>query len=467
MSGVEFDRPSVERISTSPPLPITWEESEDAASPKLKQPMNANMMEAIEISSDEEELVPEAHESHMEDSADDANNDANLYDEKASDSIDDTETCMDLDTFKDNYEDENGVEEAETEEEYEESLEPNFTGMPDLNIYIEEGNIDLTALDATVRDNEEVSHILELQSGNFTEATRSGYEDTYLTDFSKLVQSHGHGENIGDSSKVTQYSNQGGHSTGLGEIVQFREHEGHAWNFSKIHEHSNGETCSQKLIDTQQMKQECADVPSASHAPFQTTKKQPMQSIDLTESDDDVEVQAQSINGINVVELIKVQNSPMQGIQPADLSRLPMDRAHVYFKRTVESEPVSHHKVSSHSDTQSRSLPKDEPKVERKVNDSKHVAVLQLHKEEFKILPKASVAQPKSVVESFPLPTAAKPDPHLSGHEAFEIPLVDLLDVQRLRNLINCTLLIFTLVCFLTKSSSLSCSRTKHITHLT
>jgi hypothetical protein len=446
MSGVEFDRPSVERISTSPPLPIAWEESEDNASPKLKQPMNTSMMEAIEISSDEEELLPKGHESRMEDHADDMNNDADIYDDEASDSIDDTETGMDLDTFEDDYADENEVEEAETK--YGEPSVADFTGMPDSNIYNEEDNSKSDALDAAVMNDDEVSRILELQSGNFTEATRSGYEDAYPTDFDEPVQSHGHGENVGDSSEVTQYSNKGDHSTGLGELLQFREDEGHAWNFSKIPEHSNREKYSQKLTDTQQITQEYADVSSASHAPFRTTKKQQIQSIDLTESDDDVEVQVQAMDEINVVELMEVQNSPMQGIQPADLSRLPKDRVHVQYKHTVEYEPTYHHKIASPCHTQFSSLPKHKPKVERKVNDSRHVLVLKSLKEEVKILPKASVTQPESAVAPSIFSTAARPDPHLSGQEIFEIPLVDLLDVQRPRNLINCTFFILILVCF-------------------
>jgi hypothetical protein len=446
MSEVEFDRPLVERISTSPPQPIAWEKSEQDNSLELKQPRSTVRMEVAEISYDQEDLPAEAHESRIEDDvSDDTSDNADLEDEEASEFVGGTETGMDMDIFIDDYGDANEDEEAETREEYDEPLAAGFIGRSESEIYDEEDNIDPAAIEAATRDANGNTLKPELEWNFFTKATRSGYEDAYPTDFSKLVQSHRHRKNVGDPDRAIQHSNEGDCSAGLRELVQFREHEEHAWGFNKISQYSNEATRYQKLTDTQQTKKEYADAPFASRSPIRATKKKQIQSIDLTESDDDVEVQVLSKKEIDIVELMEVETIPMQDVLQADLSRLPRDCTPVQFEQKVGYKPKSHYKVASPSYTQFKLMPKVEPKVQREVNRSKHIAVARPHKDKVKVLTKGNFTEPKYVIEPSILPIAATPNPHLSGHEIFEIPLVDLLDVQRLRNLINCTLLIPTL----------------------
>jgi hypothetical protein len=196
MDEVELNRPSVERISISPPL-ITWKGSEESFPPELEPLMSTENMEVIEISSDEEQLSVDAHESLMEDDTsgdanDDTDNGADLDHGEAGNFINDTATSMDVETLKNNYRDEHENEETaigdEEEEEHGEYRVANFTGILESQIHRGEVNVDAATRAAVVRDYSEDPHTLEVQSDDF-EFTQSGYQDAFWLPRRLLYQS--------------------------------------------------------------------------------------------------------------------------------------------------------------------------------------------------------------------------------------------------------------------------------------
>jgi hypothetical protein len=223
--------------------------------------------------------------------------------------------------------------------------------------------------------------------------------------------------------------------------VQFREHDEHAWNFNRISPHSNEETNTSDLIDTQHTKEVKSDVPIASHDPIHTGKNKQTQSIDLTESDDEAEIGVQVKQQINVATLLQVQNSPLQGIQATNRTRSPADHSQVRFMQAVQCDPKSKRKTASPTHAQFMPPYVAELKNERELDDSKHAAEQRTTQGAFKVFPKpVEVAQLKLAAKYPALPLVTNPASHPSGHESTQISLTDLPDVQRLRNLINCTL---------------------------
>jgi hypothetical protein len=472
MDEVELNRPSIERISISPSL-ITCKGSEEGASPELEPLTSTENMEVIEISSDEEQLSVDAHESLMEDdtsddTSDDTDDGADLDHGEAGNFINDTATGMDVENLENNYGDEHENDETaigDEEKEHGEYPTANFIGILESQSHHGEVNIDAATLAAAVRGYGEDTQTLEIQSDDF-EFMRSGYQDAYSINPNDPAQSSYHGNYAGGFETFTQCNNIRASLTGHGGPVHFREHEGHAWNFNRISPHSNEETNTSDLIDTQDTKEGNGDVPFASHAPIHTGKKKQIQSIDLTESDDEVENGVQIKQQINIASLMQIQNSPLQGIQATSL----VDRSQVHFMQRVQCDPKSKRKTASPTHAQLMPLSVAELKTERKVDDTEHITEQQIPQGGLKVFPKpVEVAQPKVAVKSSALPLVANSASHPSGHESTQISLADLPDVQSLRNLINCTLQppnLYPFICFEEQTYHTNTTTSSHSRHI-
>ncbi|KAF2800876.1 hypothetical protein K505DRAFT_331294 [Melanomma pulvis-pyrius CBS 109.77] len=385
------------------------------------------------------------------------------------------------------------------------------------------------------------------------EATQLGNKGAYATSLTEVQQFDEQGVHAGDFNERVQFSNDGAYSDDLidiqrsiegemyaadfNEVLQNSDMKGRPADFTKFQRCSNHEThtggFSQStrfgyegayaagLTEVQKYKEEDVDLSVTNQTQVQIVKKEEMQPIDLTESDDDDGVQVNmegemqpidltgsddddddgvqvNVKGeFNVDKLMRLQNSPMQGIQPVNFSGSIIDRTEDQVQHIPEAElqvapqspkfkpfklwhsprvePAAKHKVGNSSPVQVNKSSKAKRLMDPKFASSNQVQARKSSKVERKMGPSAShghsfkqspKVEPKA---ANPNPVQAKPvskmdpkvSPHVSQaplpkpaidrsipppvktmnsleltHENFEIPLVDLREVQQLRNFI-------------------------------